>query len=390
MSGNKTTNQNGIFGTKGIPDMVNYPGSRYSPPGSWTDTDGNLWLFGGSGYPESGNSGRLNDLWRFNITSKEWAWMSGSNTTNQKGEYGTKGVPDMANYPGARFDPVSWTDTDGNLWLFGGDGIDESDDIGWLNDLWRFTITSNEWTWMSGSNTTNQKGEYGTKGVLDGANCPGARDRSVSWTDTDGDLWLFGGFGFDESGDLGFMNDLWRFDCTKEWYPWYPWYPDDDGGDDDQGEDENGIISIIIIIFGIGSVSGIAATSLYYNQHRKKNIYYKPQRKKKAKSILKGKFHEYSKNFPSTPSSKELLKELPNKNLLRQIFDTKKTKRNDAILDNILDNIDLTAVSDEFLRKLDLLNVEDEEKREFLKEMLHFSPKERNEILDKILKRLNS
>jgi len=166
---------------------------------------------------------------------------------------------------------------------------------------------------------------------------------------------------------------------------------DDDDDDDDQGEDEDdGIIIIIIIIFGFGSVSGITATSLYYNQHRKKKLYYKPQRNKKAKSILKGKFQESKKMFHSTPSSKEILMELPNKNLLLQIFDTKKVKKINAILDNILDNIDLTAVSDEFLGKLDSLNVDNEEKREFLKEMLLFSPEERNEILDKILKRFNS
>ena len=48
--------------------------------------------------------------------------MSGSNTINQVGIYGTKGVPDAANVPGARYDSISWTDSDGNFWLFGGYG----------------------------------------------------------------------------------------------------------------------------------------------------------------------------------------------------------------------------------------------------------------------------
>ena len=50
--------------------------------------------------------------------------------------------------------------------------------------------------------------------------------------------------------------------------------------------------------------------------------------------------------------------ELTNKNLLRQIFDTKEIE----IISALLDNIDLTAVSDELLRKLDSLNVDNQEK----------------------------
>ncbi len=216
MSGNKTLNQNGVYGTKGVPDRANYPGSRSSSV-SWMDTDGNLWLFGGYGYNETGSVGELNDLWRFNSSSKEWTWMSGNKTTEECGVYGTKGVPDIANYPGARYASVSWTDTDGNLWLFGGSGYIESGFGGYLNDLWRFSITSKEWAWMSGNKTMWSFGVYGTKGVPDIANYPGGREASISWTDTDGNLWLFGGYGFNE-GSFDYLNDLWKFDITsKEW-----------------------------------------------------------------------------------------------------------------------------------------------------------------------------
>jgi hypothetical protein len=37
---------------------------------SWTDSTGDRWLFGGSGYGASGESGRLNDLWKLDILSK--------------------------------------------------------------------------------------------------------------------------------------------------------------------------------------------------------------------------------------------------------------------------------------------------------------------------------
>ncbi len=258
ISGNKTTDENGVYGTKEAPDSANYPGGRKGSV-SWTDMDENLWLFGGDGYPESGGSGYLNDLWRFSITSKEWAWMSGKKTINQNGIYGTKGVPDVANYPGGRYNPVSGTDMDGNLWLFGGLGY-SGFGSGYLNDLWRFNITSKEWAWMSGNKTTNQNGVYGTKGVPDKANYPGARYFSVSWTGTDGNLWLFGGHAYDDLGDFGWLNDLWRFKLgssgVSQPYGQIPSTDDDDGGGDNGEESFNPIILFIILlgILGVGVI----------------------------------------------------------------------------------------------------------------------------------------
>ncbi len=219
ISGNETADEYGVYGTKGVPDIANYPGARECSA-SWTDTNGNLWLFGGNGYAESVGVGRLNDLWRFNIASKEWAWISGAKTTNQNGFYFTKGVPFILNCPGSRLGSVSWTDTDGSLWLFGGYGYPGSGTWGYLNDLWRFNIASNEWTWISGNKTLNEYGKYGTKGIPDIANYPGARWSSVSWTDTYGNFWLFGGWGYAESGDDGYLNDLWRFNITSNEWAW--------------------------------------------------------------------------------------------------------------------------------------------------------------------------
>jgi len=43
----------GIYGTKGTGTTNTMPGSRYNP-NSWTDLDGNLWVFGGWGVGYSG------------------------------------------------------------------------------------------------------------------------------------------------------------------------------------------------------------------------------------------------------------------------------------------------------------------------------------------------
>ncbi len=55
--------------------------------------------------------GYMNDLWRYDPATKQWTWISGSNTINQAGIYGTKGVPDAANVPCARYMSISWADS---------------------------------------------------------------------------------------------------------------------------------------------------------------------------------------------------------------------------------------------------------------------------------------
>lgn len=69
--------------------------------------------------------------------SIEWAWISGSKYVMQSGSYGTRGIPDPSNVPGARYDAVSWLDPNGNLWLFGGWACDGYGGFSYLNDLWR-------------------------------------------------------------------------------------------------------------------------------------------------------------------------------------------------------------------------------------------------------------
>ena len=139
-----------------------------------------------------------------------WTWVSGDDTTNQSGIYGTMGVADPANIPGSRYDSISWTDSSGNLWLFGGYGYDSEWSLGYLNDLWKFNGT--DWTWVSGDKTVRQSGIYGSPWVADPANKPGSRYRSISWTDSSGNLWLFGGSGLDSAGNYGNLNDLWKLE----------------------------------------------------------------------------------------------------------------------------------------------------------------------------------
>jgi N-acetylneuraminic acid mutarotase len=213
MSGSNTQGAAGFYGTPLTSDV---PGARYSSA-TWTDSAGNLWLFGGVGYDSHGNNVYFNDLWEYSAASGSWTWVSGSSTTNVSGVYGMLGTPLAGDTPGARSAPVSWRDSSGNLWLFGGYGYDSAGNRGNLNDLWEFSPTALTWTWMGGSNIENAFGVYGTLGTASTSNMPGARNSAVSWTDSSGNFWLFGGNGEAQSGSGGYLNDLWMFNQTAGW-----------------------------------------------------------------------------------------------------------------------------------------------------------------------------
>jgi N-acetylneuraminic acid mutarotase len=223
----------GVPGTQGIPAPGNIPAGRTSPS-SWTDAKGNFWLFGGQ--ISDSNSAFSNELWEFNPGTREWAWISGTianascagvPSCAEPGVYGQLGVAAPANTPGARNRAQSWTDLQGNFWLFGGYGNDASGSLGWLNDLWEFNPSIQQWTWVSGSTTIptcigdcGQPGVYGTQGISLAGNVPGARYSPSGWTDSKGNLWLWGGYGFDSAGTLGLLNDLWQFNQGTHIWTW--------------------------------------------------------------------------------------------------------------------------------------------------------------------------
>jgi N-acetylneuraminic acid mutarotase len=144
----------------------------------------------------------------------EWCWVSGSPVIDQAGVYGVKSASTDTTVPGGRLYAVSWTDKNGNFWLFGGVGSDATGTtVGALNDLWKFD--GRKWTWMSGDSAADQPGSYGVKSIQSGTNIPGSRKPAAAWTDQSGNFWLFGGLGYDSSGVLGELNDLWKFDGSN-------------------------------------------------------------------------------------------------------------------------------------------------------------------------------
>ncbi|HNB80692.1 MAG TPA: kelch repeat-containing protein, partial [Chitinophagaceae bacterium] len=209
------TDQNGEFGVKGIPSANNYPSARTFGPNCWTDTAGNLWLFGGYGYGANGVAGGLSDLWKYDIGTNMWTWIWGPDTAGQSPVFGTMGIASASNTPGSRAECKSgWVDAQNNLWMFGGqDGATATAGINVRNDVWKYNIATNQWTWMKGSQALNNGGTYGTKGVEAAANNPPARLSFTKWKGKDGNFYLFAG-----GNNSNSRNDLWRFNpFTTNW-----------------------------------------------------------------------------------------------------------------------------------------------------------------------------
>ena len=190
------------WGKLGVPAAGNVPGWRIGAV-SWTDLSGNLWLFGGT----EDYSGVSNDLWKYTPSTGQWTWMSGSQTDDSPGVFGTRLVPAAGNAPPARQYARGWTDLSGSLWLYGGSGLNVGET---RSDLWKYTPSTGLWTWMGGDQKINGLGSFGIPGVASPANWPSSRDLAMSWTDLNGDFWLFGGYGTSVSNRF-WLNDLWRY-----------------------------------------------------------------------------------------------------------------------------------------------------------------------------------
>ncbi len=210
VGGSSTPNAAGTYGSQGTPAVGNVPGAR-TGASVWVDANGNFWLFGGLGLDQNGLSQRYNDLWEYNTGSMEWTWIGGSDQADSAGLYGTLGSGAAGNGPGARASSVAWEDSAGNFWLFGGDGYDQAGNVGALNDLWEYNLSSGLWTWTDGSSSTAAGGIYGTQGTSTSSNVPGARQQAAAWRDGSGNFWLFGGYGYDSFGEQQDLNDLWVY-----------------------------------------------------------------------------------------------------------------------------------------------------------------------------------
>jgi len=211
MNGPNVKGQSGNYGAMGVAAATNQPQSRYESVAAWTANNGNLYMFGGGTFNPS--FGNLNDMWMYNISTNMWTWMRGSNTVNSPGNYGTMGVAAPTNDPRARCAYSRFKDSNGNLWFFGGGDFSTNT----FNDLWKYDVAANEWTWMHGSATPGSNGSISANCTFAATNDPSSRSEGrIAWSDHCGNFWLYGGArgGSDDTT----WADLWYYKTgSNQW-----------------------------------------------------------------------------------------------------------------------------------------------------------------------------
>lgn len=208
MGGPNVSSPAANYGTQGVMSPFNIPGGRYLAV-SWKDTAGNFWMMGGVGYVTT-TSGMLNDLWKFNPTLNQWVWMQGTNVINDPGLYISRGISSPERRPKTRRTTTTWTDMSGNLWLFGGTTSAFMNNA--VNDIWKYDVAINQWTWVKGDSTNNIAPVYNTLGVASPLNEVGGRGTEVAWRSIkSNNVWVFGG----HFPPYATRNDLWKIEaCT--------------------------------------------------------------------------------------------------------------------------------------------------------------------------------
>ena len=199
-SGANTGNSASVYGSLGVPNAANDPGSRGAASGV-IDAAGNLWLFGGiMGF----GSNQRNDMWKYD--GANWTWMAGKNGFDQLDS--TSG----SIHPGARFASVMTLDRARNLiYIYGGRGCDSSSCVGgWsehsLSDVWSYDIAGSSWSSVRTA-PASSTGNYGSLNVTNPANFPAGRAYTPHWVDSHGDLWVFGSYWV----NVTYYGDVWKF-----------------------------------------------------------------------------------------------------------------------------------------------------------------------------------
>lgn len=170
----------------------------------WFDDNDDLWLFGG--VTDAGGNNSFNDLWKFNKQTKKWTFVSGDRNAGYckdcpNGKYPTANDPATTIYfPRSRSDYAHWKDNDGNFWIYG--GYAESHGSDEYGDLWKFSISTQKWALISGSQNLN---------IPKTATNPGSRNAPYCWVGSDGKLYFFGG----QRQYWHFLSDTWRVDPTN-------------------------------------------------------------------------------------------------------------------------------------------------------------------------------
>ncbi|XP_074655365.1 uncharacterized protein LOC141908953 [Tubulanus polymorphus] len=191
---------------------------------TWVTNNRTMFMFGGNIEKNLRNQhssvGFTSDLWSFSLTRRSWRYLNGFTRPGHVAIYGVLGHGDSDTIPGCRKLSLSWVDLNGDLWLFGGEGIDylmpnfyRGDKE--LSDLWKYDVNREVWVWMGGLTKGEGRATYGNIHTPSLDNLPGPRLNAATWVRND-TFYLFGGDGHDATGEEGQLNDVWVFNCLMQ------------------------------------------------------------------------------------------------------------------------------------------------------------------------------
>lgn len=197
IKGSNVVNPVNVHGTKQVENSANTPGGRVYGT-SWIDQD-KLYIFGGMSITSGSSIASYNDLWAFDVNTRNWTWLNGSNTANAGGVYsGPNAVP------GSVYGASGIT-VKGKFYLFGGQNANTN---AYLSELWVYQPNTNEWVFIKGE--SGKTSTYEAIGVAAVNNAISGRINAATWVQND-HLYVFGGrgMGVDRADEM--RADLWRF-----------------------------------------------------------------------------------------------------------------------------------------------------------------------------------
>lgn len=192
----------------------------------------NLYVFGGTPDPFGNQVLPTSTMFRYDIDSGRWAWVSGTRdgvtviefegvylgSHGARWEEGPEYFPQPVTQMGYYNDHRTRC-----FYVFGGlygtnPNLLVTQNFR-FNDLWRFNVTSGHWAWLAGSgpgaaNSVAIASSDSNK--FDDFNVPGARAGCNLAVDSiRGFVYIFGGFGYGVTTP-GALNDLWAYDLNKD------------------------------------------------------------------------------------------------------------------------------------------------------------------------------
>ena len=209
---------NGVY-TDNLIESTSAHMGRKSRMASAIDKSGNMYIFGGE-TKDLGYHTAWNDFWKYNTNTNKWTWLGGSTSHSSAGSYGTA----SSDWPRARYRARGWFDSDDNYWIFGGVFYDGVNAPYPLNDMWKYTVSTQKWTCETGDcnalNLPNTPGGVypSTIGETSTAFKIRARADYNYWVDNQGSFWLYGGYNGEVHSGADMLSDTWKYNPkTKEW-----------------------------------------------------------------------------------------------------------------------------------------------------------------------------